>query len=229
MYERDLAYIHHHGFSDFARSAAPVVIQLLHTGGIDSGLVIDLGCGSGVLAAELLAHGFNVFGVDVSEEMITLAREHVPNATFAVASLHEVELPACAAITAIGEPFTYADGDALRRTLARCSAALPRGGLLLFDVIEHVDGDAMRYRNWSAEGDDWMIAVDVAEEGRQITRRVWMYRAEGELYRRASEVHHAWTFTRDELYAWLDEAGFSVTFGGWELPPRCIAVQATKT
>jgi SAM-dependent methyltransferase len=229
MYDRDLAYIHHHGFSDFARNAAPDVIALLRAAGIEHGLVVDLGCGSGVLAGELVKHGFQVFGVDLSAEMIALAREHVPDATFVVGSLHEVALPPCAAITAIGEPFTYADGDALRRTLARCAAALPAGGLLLFDIIEHLDGDAMRYRNWSAEGDDWMIAVDVTEEGRQITRKMWMYRAEGDLYRRTSEVHQAWTFTRNELTAWLTEAGFAVTFGGWELPPRRLAVQATKT
>ncbi len=228
MYDRDLAYIHHQGFSDFARNAAPAVIALLHAAGIDRGLVIDLGCGSGVLARELVEHGFDVFGVDISAEMIALAREHVPGATFVAGSLHEVDLPPCAAITAIGEPFTYADGDALRRTFARCAAALPAGGLLLFDVIEHLEGAEMRYRNWSAEGDDWMIAVDVEEEGRQIRRRMWMYRAEGELYRRTSEVHHAWTFTRDELTAWLTEAGFAVTLGGWELPPRRIAVQARK-
>jgi SAM-dependent methyltransferase len=228
MYDRDLAYIHHQGFSDFARTAAPDVIALLHTAGINRGLVVDLGCGSGVLAGELVKHGFDVVGIDLSAEMIALAREHVPGASFVVGSLHEVALPPCAAITAIGEPFTYADGEALRQTFARCAAALPAGGLLLFDVIEHVEGETMRYRNWSAEGDDWMIAVDVEEGGRQITRRMWMYRAEGELYRRASEIYHAWTFTRDELTAWLTAAGFQVAFGGWELPPRRIAVQARK-
>ena len=228
MYGPDLAYIHHHGFSEFARNAAPDVIALLRAAGIERGLVVDLGCGSGVLAAELLAHGYDVLGVDLSEEMIALARENVPGARFVAGSLHEVDIPPCAAITAIGEPFTYSDSVLLRGAFVRCARSLAPGGLLLFDAIEHVEGERMSYRNWSAEGDDWLIAVDVAEEGRRITRTMWMYRSEGERYRRTSEVHQAWTVTRDELETWLAEAGFTVTFGGWELPPRRLAVQARK-
>lgn len=228
MYGPDLAYIHHHGFSEFARQAAPDVIALLRGAGIERGLVVDLGCGSGVLAAELLAHGYDVLGIDLSTEMIALARQNVPGARFMAGSLHEADIPPCAAITAIGEPFTFSDSVLLRNAFVRCGRSLAPGGLLLFDVIEHVEGERMSYRNWSAEGDDWLIAVDVAEEGRQITRTMWMYRAEGERYRRTSEVHHAWSVTRDELQRWLAEAGFTVAFGGWKLPPRRLAVQARK-
>jgi SAM-dependent methyltransferase len=228
MYHGDLAWIHHEGFSDAARNAAPHVMAILRAHGIDRGLIVDLGCGSGILSAELLAHGYDVLGIDLSPSMIALARQHAPRATFVAGSLHDVDLPPCAAITAIGEPFTYSDDVALRRTFARCADALPPGGMLLFDVIEHVDGEAMQYRSWRAAGDDWLLAVDVAEEGRRIMRTMWTYRADGELYRRSSEVHEAWTFTRDELAAWLDESGFDVELGGWELPPRRVAVQARK-
>ena len=223
MYGTDLAYIHQHGFSQFARDTSPVVVALLREAGIDQGLVVDLGCGSGILAGELLGHGYDVLGVDISEAMITVAREQVPGATFVVESLHEFRIPKCAAITAIGEPFTYAPSGeeereaTLRATLARCAGALGTGGLLLFDVMRHTEGEPMRYRHWSAEGDDWMIAVDVAEEpeARLITRTMWMYRAEGERYRRTTEVHRVWTFTLEELRTWLGEAGFSIRFGGW--------------
>jgi SAM-dependent methyltransferase len=228
MYGPDLAWIHHQGFSDFARDAAPAVLAILRDAGIDHGLVVDLGCGSGVLAAELLAHGYDVLGIDLSPEMIALAREQAPRATFITGSLQETEIPPCAAITAIGEALTYAGGESLRATFDRCARSLPTGGLFLFDLIEHIEGEQMRYRNWRAEGDDWMIAVDVAEEGRVITRSMWMYRTDGEHYRRTQEVHRAWTFTREEVAVWLAEAGFSVALGGWKLPPRRLAFQACK-
>ena len=239
MYDRDLAYVHHLGFSDFARAAAPVVLELLRDGDVKPGSpVVDLGCGSGVLAGELSMSGYVVTGVDISPEMVALARKQVTGATFVVQSLHEFftpETPKCAAITAIGEAFTYATAgdrkEALRALFAQCASALSPGGLLLFDVIEHVDGEAMNYRNWSAEGDDWMIAVDVAEvpATHTITRSIWIYRTEGEHYRRTKEVHHAWTFTRDEITSWLEGAGFdNVRFdGGWPLPPRRLAVVAS--
>jgi hypothetical protein len=53
---------------------------------------------------------------------------------------------------------------------------------------------------------------------------MWMYREE----RRSTEVHQAWTFTRDELAEWLAETGFSVQSGGWKLPLRHLAIQAIK-
>jgi SAM-dependent methyltransferase len=238
VYDRDLTYIHDRGFSAFARSAAPVVLELLREAGVARGsLVVDLGCGSGVLAGELSKNGYLVIGVDISPEMVRLARDQVPGASFIVQSLHEFftpGLPRCGAITAIGEAFTYATDakreGALRALLAQCASALSPGGLLLFDVIEHVDGEAMNYRNWSAEGDDWLIAVDVAEDPpqRTITRSMWMYRAEGGQYRRTKEVHRAWTFTRGEIATWLRDAGFeTVNFdGGWPLPARRVAVAA---
>jgi SAM-dependent methyltransferase len=241
VYDRDLAYVHHRGFSDFAKAAAPVILKLLGDAGAASGSqIVDLGCGSGVLAGELSRSGYVVTGVDISPAMVTLAREQVPDAAFVVQSLHEFfghETLECAAITAIGEAFTYATaGDreaALRALFAQCARALSPGGLLLFDLIEHVDGEAMNYRNWSAEGDDWMIAVDVAEDpvARTITRTMWIYRADGHQYRRSKEIHRAWTFTREEIANWLRAAGFDhVRFdGGWPLPTRRLAVVARRS
>ena len=49
-YREDLAYIHDAGFGALARSAAPVLLEDLRRRGVDGGLVIDLGCGSGILS-----------------------------------------------------------------------------------------------------------------------------------------------------------------------------------
>ena len=45
--------------------------------------VLDAGCGAGVPTAKFLADsGFEVVGIDFSENMLKLARKNVPNATF---------------------------------------------------------------------------------------------------------------------------------------------------
>ena len=44
--------------------------------------VLDLGCGCGVPATDLLAQKFRVTGVDLSSVQIERAKEFVPNATF---------------------------------------------------------------------------------------------------------------------------------------------------
>jgi cyclopropane fatty-acyl-phospholipid synthase-like methyltransferase len=58
------------------------------------GVVLDLGCGNGVpVARDLVAGGFRVTGVDLSEEQIRRARRNVPAATFMTADMLSVELP----------------------------------------------------------------------------------------------------------------------------------------
>ncbi len=98
-YQEDLAYIHDVGFNFHARGAAQALLQIFRRHGITQGLVVDLGCGSGIWAAELVSAGYNVLGVDQSESMIRLARKKAPRAKFIRLSYLDVPLPACEAVT----------------------------------------------------------------------------------------------------------------------------------
>ncbi len=53
--------------------------------------LLDLGCGPGLHAKEYCNRGAEVIGIDISEEMIKIAKEQVPKATFLKANL--LELP----------------------------------------------------------------------------------------------------------------------------------------
>ena len=59
-------------------------------------VAIDLACGTGVLAAALAGLGFSVVGVDISEEMIRIAREECPAGSFVVGDIRDTELPVAA-------------------------------------------------------------------------------------------------------------------------------------
>lgn len=99
--------------------------------------VLDLGCGDGAFAAELVAAGATVLGVDVAETALGRARERVPRASFA----HVRE----------GEPLPvdngWADvvwaGEALEHVvdvsglLAEARLALREGGVLLATTPAH--------------------------------------------------------------------------------------------
>jgi 2-polyprenyl-3-methyl-5-hydroxy-6-metoxy-1,4-benzoquinol methylase len=61
-YQNDLAYIHDTGFGEFARGSAPGLLQLFQQNGIIEGLVVDLGCGSGIWARALADAGYEVVG-----------------------------------------------------------------------------------------------------------------------------------------------------------------------
>ena len=44
--------------------------------------ILDIGCGTGQVAAQLTSRGFRVTGIDESEAMLVLARSNAPDATF---------------------------------------------------------------------------------------------------------------------------------------------------
>ena len=57
----------------------------------DGASVLDIGCGAGVPITQLLAKRFVVTGVDISKEMIRLARANVPRARFVQSDITSVE------------------------------------------------------------------------------------------------------------------------------------------
>lgn len=56
--------------------------------------VVDLGCGTGALAAQIAASGAEVLGIDADEAMIVAAREQQPTLRFEVASGYDFDLDA---------------------------------------------------------------------------------------------------------------------------------------
>ena len=56
--------------------------------------VLDLGCGAGIPMTAALAAGRHVTGIDISSAQISLARVNVPSASFILADLTTLELPA---------------------------------------------------------------------------------------------------------------------------------------
>ena len=64
-------------------------VNRLENAGLRNGLVVDLGCGSGILAQELCAAGYKVHGIDQSEDMLLLARQRARTARFEGAVLAE--------------------------------------------------------------------------------------------------------------------------------------------
>lgn len=217
IYGEDLAYVHHVGFGRVATNAAPGVVSALRRAGCVGGLVVDLGCGSGLLAKLLLRARYAVLGIDRSTAMITLARKVAPRAAFVCRSVHDCALPPCEAVVSIGEGFNYLPAgagrppsiDSLFRRIAR---ALRPGGLLIFDVIVTEGAGPLSYRSWQA-GTDWAVLMDVREDvrRRRIRRDITTFRRIGSTYRRSYETHIVRVFSVQEVRLALERAGFMVT------------------
>src|SRR3712207_2138476 len=89
FYGRDLAHSHHTGHGDFARGAGTWLAGALPA----PGRVVELGCGSGISTRLLAEAGHEVVGVDLSADLLAIARERVPEAEFVHASFLDYELP----------------------------------------------------------------------------------------------------------------------------------------
>jgi SAM-dependent methyltransferase len=111
LYSADLAYIHDTGFAALANRAAPEIIRILRAHGIGNGLIVEVGCGSSILARHLVEAGYEVFGFDQSAAMIRLARARARAAQFRLGSFTRTAIPPCRAVLAIGEIVTYPRRD----------------------------------------------------------------------------------------------------------------------
>jgi len=236
-YKDDLAYIHDVGFGDFARNSARGLLEILREAGITSGLVVDLGCGSGLWARELVDAGYDVFGIDISAPMIDMARLSVPQGKFQVASLLKAKIPQCAAVTSLGECLNYLFDKTnsvieLRRLFHRAYTALMPGGLMIFDIAEPGRGNGPRQKH--REGSDWAVLVDVDEDTstNKLTRRITSFRRVGATYARDEEVHHLQLYKRSEIAKELRDAGFRVrivrAYGGQRMLDGCVGFVARK-
>ena len=207
-----------------ALAAAGELIEQLRRRDIHDGLVVDLGCGSGLTAKRLTEVGYDVLGVDISPEMIALAQTNAPDASFVVASLFDVDIPPCAAVTAIGESINYAIDPTKTRTdvaglVQRVFDVLLPGGLVMLDAAGPGRIAPGAVNDARFDGDDWALFVrtEGADDGRSMVRDTMLFRREGELWRRTDERHQLLLYSPEDVTEQLLIAGFDVVvMSGYE-------------
>lgn len=236
-YKEDLAYIHDAGFAQIAENAAPVVVDALKASGFETGVVVDLGCGSGISSRIFRDAGFDVFGVDVSEPLISKARERVPDGDFRVGSFVDVDIPRCVAATAIGEVFSYLFDPAhnaatLSRVFERAYASLAPGGVLAFDMAGPSRAPTTSSRRTFVEGSDWTVLMELEADGSVLIRHITTFRRDGKGYKRDKEIHRLQLIEPSIVAASLQRTGFLVRtldrYGSLELPQGLTAFVATR-
>ena len=176
------------------RARLPRSLRALHRAGHEEGVVVDLGCGTGILSRIVAEAGYDVLGLDQSAQMLKIARRNAPQARFKRASFVDAQLPDCVAVAAVGEVLGYAfdaraGRTALRSLFERVQVALrPRGvfdlaglGAVLWGAREQGSsrgptGPSIRRRAKTAQRAPWIVTSV-------------FFRRQGRLYRRGEELH----------------------------------------
>jgi SAM-dependent methyltransferase len=193
-YGPDLALVHHLGFGFHAEACAPGILRLLEPLREQGGLVLEIGCGSGLLTRHLVDSGHRVIATDASPAMVDLARDHAPGAEdVRVLVLPDDPLPEADAVVSVGHVVNYVgERDAVERALVAIARAVRPGGLFAIDICD-LEWAALRQGAPGAGkiADEWAVAVEfsVPAPDRFVRDIATFLRNADGTWRRADERH----------------------------------------
>jgi SAM-dependent methyltransferase len=218
FYGEDLAHVHDTGFNAFAHKAAKMIIKTLKAMLPKAmlpkkGLIIDLGCGSGIVAKNLVQAGYDVLGIDLSPSLIAIAKREVAEAKFICSSFFDIELPKCMGVISTSECFNYISKDnhlkSLELLFGKIYQSLEKDGVLIFDMLEPGE---FQDNSRIFEKEDWTMFVHTLRDPTQgkLTREITLFKKTGDLYRKTKEVHEANLYPRQQIIQLLVSQGFNV-------------------
>ena len=180
------------------------------------GLVLDVGCGTGTLSLALANNGYDVTGLDLSEDMLVVASEKAPNVQFIhrdmreLAGLSNFDL-VLIAVDSLNYLKTETD---VQQTFAGAAAALGASGLLVFDVhtptkMVETFADYLYVEN--ADDLTYIWHIEPGEEPLSVIHELTIFAKNGNgSYSRSIEHHYQRTFEMIQYHEWLVAAGFEI-------------------
>ena len=193
-YHPDLALVHHRGFAAHPNTTAPSILELIAPLLKRGGLVLEVGCGSGLLTKRLLEAGHRVVATDASPAMLDLARTELGDrADLRRVTLPDDPLPPADAVVGVGHVLNYLpDAAAVERALAAIAGALRPGGVLAIDLCD-LEWAALRRdaANVGWVGEDWAIITrfSVPAEDQFVREMTTFIRSADGSWRRDDERH----------------------------------------
>ena len=140
------------GYGDFAyyydvltenvdyESRCDYIYNLLADNGVSKGILLDLACGTGSLSMLLSEKGYEVIGVDASEEMLSVAQEKKyeseADAIFLCQKMEELDLFGTinAAVCTLDSINHVTDEEKVKEIIRRVSLFMEDKGIFVFDV-----------------------------------------------------------------------------------------------
>ena len=214
-------------YEDFSRVYDQVMDQELYEQWLDftkrhlpkeTKSVFELACGSGALSVRLAQEGYKVTGLDISEEMLTLASKKARQAgyqlDFTAGDMRELSgLGKFDAVTCYSDSLCYLENlDELQATFDGVFEILNEGGTFIFDVHSTYQVDEV-FPNFSyhENAEDFAFLWDSfgGEVPHSIVHELsfFIQGSDGK-FTRKDEVHEERTYPIDDYLARLATAGF---------------------
>lgn len=194
--------------------------ELLKEYGVQDGLVLDLGCGTGTMTELLAADGYDMIGVDNSEEMLEIAREKQIKSgheiLYLLQDMREFELYGTVrAIVSICDSMNYLeDHEDLVQVLKLANNYLDPKGVFIFDmntVYKYREqlGEQTIAENREESSFIWENYFDEAEMVNEYDLTLFIREEDGR-YSKYEETHYQKAFAISEVKEAVKEAGMEL-------------------
>ncbi|KXH87383.1 class I SAM-dependent methyltransferase [Sporosarcina sp. HYO08] len=196
--------------------------------GIEKKRILDVGCGTGQLSIKLAKKGADVTGIDLSANMLKVAKERALEQSLTVQfkqqpmqqldGLFEFD----AAVIAIDSLNYLQRKEDVIQTFERIHSALKAGGKLLFDVHSIYKTDEVFMEGPFVYDSGPIAYIWQTAEGENphsvYSELAFFVRNADGSYGRFDEIHEQRTFPVYEYVEMLQQAGFSIEriFADWE-------------
>ena len=189
--------------------------ELLQDQGVKEGLVLELGCGTGNMTGRLKACGYDMIGLDISEEMLEIAqsREDSNGILYLHQDMREFELyGTVAAVVSVCDTMNYiTEPEDLIEVFRLVNNYLDPGGCFIFDLKTRYYYRSVLAANVFAENRDdcsliWENYYDEDNCLNEYDLTIYAEAAQG-LYRRFEETHCQRAWSLEEIITAAEEAG----------------------
>ena len=201
------------------KTRADYILSLLKKNGIKDGTLLDLACGTVSLTVEFCENGFEVIAVDLSEDMLLLAREKLApfgdKALILCQDMCELDLfgtvnAAVCSLDSINHLLKPCD---VKAAFASVSLFMEKGGVFVFDVNTlYKHRDILADNTFVYESEDAFLVWQnsLQENGRSVDIMLDIFTEnENGLYERESEDFTETAYSEEEITAALIQAGFT--------------------
>lgn len=186
--------------------------------GVTGGTMCELGCGTGAMTERFAVAGYSVLGVDLSEDMLTVAQEKKQESGLDIMYIHqdmrELQLaePVDVMVSLCDSMNYLLQEEELSEVFRRVYQFLKPGGYLIFDLKTiYCYRNIIGSQTWAESGRDlsyiWENYFYEDEAINEYTLTIFCRRPDSGLYERLEEIHYQRAYPADVVQGLLEDSG----------------------